>query len=168
MKIDFKILILPLFILGAAGCHNPDPHPEAMDPIYKDIEHAQGEIKGQIESEAKNLEEAKATLKKVVPQTGQIKFAQKHYFDSLARIEKLKQLQRYYALKLKSRESEAQELYLKAFEKDQPWPEPEEFETYKITEMARTKSRHWSVKDRIEQERGLASEKPAAEAAPKD
>ena len=174
MKKNFKLLILPLFFLGAMGCHKPDPHPEAMDPIYKDIEKAQGEVKSQLDSESKAFEEAKNEVKKVVPQTGQIKYAQKHYFDSVARLQKLKQLHRYYTLRLKSRESEAQELYLKAFAKDQPWPDPEEFEVYKITESARTKSRHWSVKERIEKERGPAMEKPAGEgggeggAAPKE
>lgn len=155
-----KLLFLCLALLLAA-CHKPEPNPELRDPIYSDLEAKKKELEGQISTEKKNLEEADGQIKKAVPQTGQIKFARKHYFEIKANLEKLQQLQKYYALRMESRKNEDQTEYLKAFEKDQPWPDPQEFDDYKTQESARFKKRTWNVKERIEQERALANPKPA-------
>ncbi len=157
-----KKYFVVLFILVLSACNKPDPHPELRDPIYKDIEAKQKELAGAIESEKKALEEAEIKLKAVVPQTGQIKFARKRVFESKARIEKLEQLRRYYTIRLESRKLEAQDEYLDAFGRGKggEWPAPEAYADYQINESARTKSRNWSVKERIEEE--LKSSSPAS------
>lgn len=141
------------------GCSKPDPHPELRDPIYNDLLANEKELATSIESEKKNLEEALAKVTAASPQTGQIKYARKHYFETQKRLEKIKQLHRYYQLRIESRTIEAQDSYLDAYDKKQAeaWPNKDEFEEYKARESARTKNRNWSVKERIESEKAAAA-----------
>lgn len=161
-----KKLVLTFILLVLCACNKPDPNPELRDPIFRDLEAKQKEASAALEAEKKTLEEAEKTLAGVVPQTGQIKFARKRLFESKARIEKLEQLKRYYTLRLESRKYEAQDDYLTAFDKGQgkEWPPAEDFADYQVQESARTKSRNWNVKKRIEEEKGPP---PAAAGPPK-
>jgi DNA repair ATPase RecN len=158
-----KKCFLVLFLLVLSACNKPDPHPELRDPIYKDIEAKQKELTGAVESEKKALEEAEKNLSAVVPQTGQVKFARKRVFEIKARIEKLEQLKRYYTVRLESRKFEAQDEYLSAFDqgKGTEWPAAESYTDYQTQESARTKSRNWSVKSRIEEELKASAPPPA-------
>lgn len=159
-----KKLVFLVFLGVLSACNKPDPNPELKDPISQDIQSNIKSIEAQLATERKNLADAEGEIKKAVPQTGQIKFARKHYFDVKARMEKLEQELRYYRLREESRKYEARADYLKAFDKKEAWPSPEEFENYKIAESARKKSRNWSVKERILKENSSASEKkPAGE-----
>lgn len=158
----YFFIIMALFTLG---CSKPDPHPELRDPIYIDLQAKEKELATSIESEKKNLDEASAKMSAASPQTGQIKYARKHYFETKKRLEKIQQLHRYYKLRIESRAIEAQDAYLDAYDKKQPesWPNKDEFEEYRARESARMKSRNWSVKERIEIEKAAAApiNKPA-------
>lgn len=154
-----KRLLFFVFLGLLCACNKPDPNPELKDPIYLDLETRIKEVEGQLATEKKNLEDANNELKKAVPQTGQIKFARKHFFDVKARMEKLNQELRYYKSRKETRIYEARNSYMDAFEKKEPWPDPKEFEEYGIAESARKKSRIWSVKERIAKESSSASEK---------
>ena len=85
------------------GCDRTNPNPESLDPIYADMQKDIASVHGELDAEKKQLEEFNKTLKAVVPQTGQIKFAQKRYFDSKAKIEKLEQQKAYLEMHLESR-----------------------------------------------------------------
>lgn len=139
------------------GCRSPEANPELRDPIYSFLKAKEAQVAGQIAGETKALEEAAGVLKKAVPQSGQVKFAKKHYYTIKDRLEKLEQQRRYYEIRQKSRIAEARESYLQAFHKKEEWPRPEEFEEFKIQESAREKSRNWSVKERIQEELGEPS-----------
>lgn len=156
-----KAVLFCCLALILIACNKPDPNPELKDPIYADLEARRKQIEGEIEAEKKNLEEAQAEIDKAVPQTGQVKFAQKHYYEIKNRIEKLQQQALYYKLRHESRMQEARESYLKAYKKGESWPDPQEFEDYRISESARTKSRNWSVKERMEKELPSGSESKA-------
>lgn len=153
-------------LLCLVGCRKPNPQAYLQDPIYKDLDSSQKAIISQITSEEATLAEAKANMEKAAPQTGQIKFAKKHYYDSLARLEKLKQQKIYYDVRIKSRESEALREYLDYYnqKKEAEWPPKEAFDEYKAREEARAQQKVWSVKKRIEEEKqkDAGPKKPAA------
>lgn len=156
-------LLSTLFCL--VGCRKPNPQAYLQDPIYKDLDARQKAIVSQITAEEATLAEAKASMTKAAPQTGQIKFAKKHYYDSVARLEKLKQQKLYLEVRIKSRESEALREYLDYYnqKKEADWPPKETFEEYKAREEARTQQKVWNVKERIEKEKAkdAGPKKPA-------
>lgn len=146
-----KLLILTLSVLiTLAGCNRPDSNPELKDPIYSDINSSLGSVSQELESEKKSLAEHEQALKDVVPQTGQIKFAEKRVFEAKARITKLEQEKTYLELKLNARLKEARRSYLKAFEKKETWPNPDEWSQYQAEKNLRNAKRAWDVKDRME------------------
>lgn len=158
-----RTLVL-LFILSSlflSGCKKPNPHPELIDPIYLDLQRELGEAQKAVDAEKANLAEHKKNLGLAVPQTGQIKFAQKRYNDSVAMIEKLSQMVKYWELRIETRQKEARKSYLEAYNKEKPWPDPKEWEEYHSVQKMQHIPKTWSVQNRIN-ELGLTKKaKPA-------
>lgn len=140
------LLLVPFLI---AACNKPDPNPENRDEIYQELNKQIAEITHAIDAEEKQLVEHKKNLSEVVPQTGQIKFAQKRVFDSQAKIDKMKQQKNWLEIRTKERLKETRKGYLKAFKANEPWPDPKEFEEYKAQTKLRQAKRDWDVKERI-------------------
>lgn len=144
----FFIALLPGILL--TGCSKPNPTPEVLDPIYGDLSKREADFAAQIAAEEKLLAEHKEKLLKLTPQTGQIKFAQKRYFESLARIAKLEQMKKYYSLRKETRKSYVRTEYLKAFRENRPWPDPKEYQDYKAQKALEDAPRVWNAKERFE------------------
>lgn len=113
---------------------------------------------GQIVEEGKTLEEHKSALAKVLPQTGQNKYAQKRVFDSENRLEHLKQLKRYLEISTESRKMKDTMDYTRALNKGEPWPDPTEFKDYMDRRKGDVIPRAWSYKARVEE---LKDQNPA-------
>ncbi len=145
-----KILLL-LIIVIAVGCNKPNPNPELMDPIFSDIQSQVSSVDAEIAAEEAKLAENSASFENVVPQTGQIKFAQKRVWDSKNRIEKLKQLKKYWEVRKESRKIHARTEYMKAFASGKHWPDPSEYSMYKNQQKLENASRSWNVKKRIQE-----------------
>lgn len=151
--IYFIFLLFPLL----AACNKPDPNPELKDPVYSDLIALQGSTNQALDAEIKKLEGFKQELRDVIPQSGQIKFAQKRVYESQERITKLEQEKIYYELKIKERLSQARKSYAKSFEKKEPWPDPKEWDEYQTAKKLRNAKRAWDVKQRMS-EAGIGSE----------
>lgn len=146
-----KLLLLTISaLIVLVGCNRPDSNPELKDPIYADINATLGSVSQDLESEIKTLTEHEQALKDVVPQTGQIKFAEKRVFESKARITRLEQEKQYLELKLNARLKEARKSYRIAFEKKENWPNPDEWNEYQAEKSLRNAKRAWDVKERME------------------
>ncbi len=141
-------LFLPLIFIA---CDKPNPEPEKIDPIYADIQSQLGAVTSQIKTAEKDLEDKKKELEKVVPQTGQIKFAQKRVDEADNALRKLIQMQTYLELKLKSRKNWAREEYLKAYKKKEVWPSPLEYEEYLAQKKLEESPRNWDAKKRVQE-----------------
>lgn len=74
-------LLLAGFISCLLGCEKPNPNPENLDPIYADIEKNRKAAEADLSAAEKQLEGFRADLEKVVPQTGQVKFARKRVYE---------------------------------------------------------------------------------------
>ncbi len=144
-----RITTLLIFSLFFIACDKPNPEPEKIDPIYADIQARLGAVTSQIKSAEKDLEDNKKEFEKVVPQTGQIKFAQKRVDDSDAALKKLQQMQLYWELKLKTRKNWAREQYLKAYNKKEAWPDPKEYEEYIAQKKLEEAPTTWDAKKRV-------------------
>ncbi len=147
----FIILILCAFSFGAVlGCDKPNPNPESIDPIYSDLSKLHKDAQAQLEARKKDLEGFLVEEKAAQPQTGQVKYATKRVNETKAEINRLKQMVDYYAIKLDSRKEYAFKSYMAAFREKKPWPDPKEFEEYKVQRRLETSSRQWSQKQQIE------------------
>lgn len=144
-----RLVFLLIFSLIFMACDKPNPEPEKLDPIYADIQTKAGSYTSQIKTAEKNFEDAKKELEKVAPQTGQIKFAQKRVDDADAALRKLQQMQMYWELKLKSREKWAREQYMKAYNKKEAWPNPEEYQEYLSQKKLEEAPSNWDAKKRV-------------------
>lgn len=142
------VRILLFSVLFLFGCEKPNPNPELSDPIYLDLKTQTEELSKAVESEKKGLQEHLDNLKKAVPQTGQIKFAQKRVNDAKEKIQKLEQEYRWFEVRTESRKSFAKKEYMSAWRKKQPWPDPKEFEEYKKMKEMRSIPLSWSLKKR--------------------
>jgi hypothetical protein len=147
----FYALLLLFPLLGACE-KKADPNPELRDPIYSDFKAELGLAEQGIAAEKKTLEGHEQELKEVVPQSGQIKFAQKRIYESRDKITKLEQRKLYFELKIKARMAEARKAYRAAFNKGEEWPDPKEYDEYKVaSKLRRDGLIGWNVENRMEQ-----------------
>lgn len=157
------ILVIQIFAL--IGCEKPNPEPEKLDRVFEDMEKQAAAVGADIANFQSQLDEHLATLKKVEPQTGQIKYAQKHVYETSALIDRLKQKKRYWEIRAESRKERDRIEYMKAFREKKPWPPPEEWEQYS-QELQREKNNlHWSYERRMNELGIPLPKKPSAAGA---
>ncbi|WP_374076517.1 hypothetical protein [Bdellovibrio bacteriovorus] len=159
-----RLLSVTIILFALTACNKPDPNPELKDPIYSDLTASLAATTQALEGEKKTLEEHEQTLKDVVPQTGQIKYAQKRVDESKDRITRLEQEKQYLELKIEARKKSSKKSYLKAFKKGEPWPDPKEWDSYQIEKKLRNAKRTWDVNERLK-ETGFGQEKTPVPAA---
>lgn len=137
---------LALCTMFFSACSRPNPTPEVLDPIYNDLlqrsalaktaaESAKSEVKS-LKEQLLNLPARDITRKKL-----QQDLSKKEMQVMVAEQESL-----YYEIRAGQRKKYAREEYLKAFDKGQPWPDPKDFETYKLERKLRDAPREWSNK----------------------
>lgn len=141
------ILILQLCVL--IGCEKPNPEPEKLDQVYEDLEKQAAAVGADIANYQSQLDEHLAALKKVEPQTGQIKYAQKRIYETSALIDRLKQKKRYWEIRAENRKERDKIAYLKAFREKKPWPPPEEWIEYKDSIKNENANLHWTYERRM-------------------
>lgn len=149
VELFMRIFLLLFITVCFLGCNKPNPHPETIDPIYADLQKRAAEAQKSADEEKKIIQEHEKEMKAAKPQTGQIKYAEKRYYESKLRYDKLLQLAEYYKMRADSRIKYAQTEYLKAWNKKEPWPDPTEYKEYLITTEAQFKKRMWNANDRI-------------------
>lgn len=126
----YLYLLLFTFILG---CEQVDPAPELRDEVYKDLLIELDLASKSLEAEQKALEKLIEEKNKAVPQTGQIKFANKKIYDAQSKIDSIQQQKQYFMIKLEQRKSIDRINYLDNKKAGKPWPDPKEMEEYKST-----------------------------------
>jgi len=147
-----KTILGLYFILAMSvlACNRPDSEPEKVDPIYSDIQSKISSVNSQIKSAEKDLDDKKKDFAKVVPQTGQNKFAQRRVEDAQRVLDKLIQMKEYWQLRAESRKRWAREHYLIAFNKKEPWPDPREIQEYIAQKKLEEASPTWNAKQRVQ------------------
>ncbi|MBV2169000.1 MAG: hypothetical protein KUL82_09850 [Bdellovibrio sp.] len=153
-----RIFSLIIILLSLVACNKPDPNPELKDPIYNDLNTSLAAASQALEAEKKTLEGHEQELLDVVPQTGQIKYAQKRVEESKGRITLLEQEKQYLELKIQGRKTIAKKSYTVAFSKGEPWPDPKEWESYQLEKKMRAAKKTWDVNQRLK-ELGFKDEK---------
>jgi hypothetical protein len=162
MKNMVWILTYASFCLMVSGCRHQDKNPQLKDPIYNQIVKDSDAIISQIAAAKVEVEKSKANYDSAPIRTGQQQDAADDYFESKNRLEKLIEHLRYLSLAGEHRIKEDHEEYAKAFEKAEPWPNPQAYSDFLIDQKLQNAPKEWSAEERIKQ-RHPAATKPAAE-----
>ncbi len=165
MKYAILVVILTFFM----GCNKPDPNPEKQDEIYKDLSAEFELATKRLEAETKNLTKLESEKEKVIPQTGQIKFAVRKINETQATITKLQQQKQFFEIKLELRKNDVRDRYMEARRGGRKWPDPEEIIAYQsFIKMQRQKlewDKNKGVKKNVPHGTGAKSEHGAPPAA---
>lgn len=135
-----------LVIMISFGCSRPNPNPELIDPIYSDLLQRSAVAKAGADTkkaEIKKLKEEIAELPARDPTKRKLQ-------EDLSKNEMLlvvaDQEGLYYEIRANQRKTYAREEYAKAFEAGKPWPDPKDYETYKIQRKLKDAPREWTGK----------------------
>lgn len=126
-------LILLFLTFLVTSCNKKDPNPELKDEIYRDYLQELEIANKSIESQEKDVAKLKEELNGAIPQTGQIKYAQKKYFEAEKVLERFKQQRQFFQIKLELRKSDVQYRYEQSLVGGKPYPDEEEIRNYKST-----------------------------------
>lgn len=137
--------LLILFVLTA--CRSPMSHPELADPIYLDLSNIEKRTNGELKSKEKEIE----TLKKKMAEFGPRDVMRRSTARELSKAEQdfvyLKQKAKYFSVRREQRLEYVKAEYPKRFETERPWPDLEEYESYKKVKELQESSRNWQ--DRV-------------------
>lgn len=149
MKTDSKWLItatLVLFTLIASGCNRANPTPEVLDPIYADLVQRSVLAKAAAEGAKEEAKKLREELEKLPARDITRRKTQEDIGKQDSRHNVAEQEALYYEIRAEQRKQYARTEYMKAFEKNEPWPDPNDFETYKLQRKLRDAPREWSSK----------------------
>lgn len=135
---------LVLFIATLiCGCKSEDPEPQLRDPIFKVLSDQASQAKSAYDSQIKKVEDAAKALEKTDANTLDRKLAIRDLASSTLAAKRLAQDMEYYRIRAERRRLEARKSYKIAFNKDQDWPNPAEFEAYQASKRLREAPRSW-------------------------
>ena len=162
-------LFLPISLLATllilSGCKKPLDNPELVDPIYIELVDATAKIKKNMEEEEKQLIEAKKELQKADLTVGEKRQVLKQLSAGDKKLRLMEQDRKFFELRAKSRIVHVREIYPARFEKDLPWPNPDEIAVFEANKRLRGASRNWADNVPKLKYGPKPAEKPKAEAA---
>jgi len=141
-----RVFLLFLVLLSLTSCRSQDPNPELKDPIYKDLsslaKQYSRKLREALETQEKNFKE----LSEAGSNKMNLKVARKKITDNGKKIVQYRQMAAYYRIRSERRKVEGRRAYRIAFEKEQGWPDPREYQSYLINKRLREASRNWSAR----------------------
>lgn len=138
--------VLLSLALMAIACKKPLENPELIDPIYKDLGTELSSAKGSLAAEEKSVKELQDKIKALPPRDiGRIGM-QKELIATEKKVVQLRQNVIYFEVRREQRLKFVQESYMRAFEADKPWPDPNEYAEYKKIKQLRAAPRQWDAR----------------------
>lgn len=137
-----------LFLISAillTGCRSEEPNPEMLDPIYSDLLSKQREVEASLETERKNLLDARKELEDALPNTIDLKNARRKVETTKKTISKLEQESHFLTIRVNRRLVEDRFNYHIAFVSGKDWPDRSEFASYQTNARLRTAPKLWSA-----------------------
>lgn len=102
MRISIAVHFVVYAALSASlsGCKKADPEPEKRDAIFQSYNETAAKGEGEIKAAEAAVAEALADVKAATPQTGQIKYAEKRYWEAKNKLDMTRQ--RVHAAKVQA------------------------------------------------------------------
>lgn len=154
-------MLFCLTMLSIAGCKQKIPDPHTIDPIYADLGLEAKNARTAEETERKAIVELKKKIE-ALPARDPIKGQMiRELYSRERNVVQLKQRAEYFEIRRLQREEYDAQAYEKAFNADQPWPDPQEFKEYKKLKQLNAASRNWD--DRVPKTTRYSKPKPVKE-----
>ncbi|RYZ70332.1 MAG: hypothetical protein EOP05_13465 [Proteobacteria bacterium] len=149
-----------------SGCKpKPIDNPEAIDPIYADLNALNAAATAKAEAQKKKIAELDEEVSKLSGRDPDLKRTL-HEKGNLERgLKQIEQDALYFEVRATQRRQYDKEAYLKAFREGKPWPDPAEFKEYEEQKKLRAASRDWS--ERVPKLTGYNKPDPNAKPAKK-
>lgn len=161
-RFSTNILAMLVVLLGVVSCKKADPNPELKDSLSLTILNELKSAEADLTAAKTAVADAEAELKKVVPQTGQIKYGLKRYWDARNKLTRAEQAIQGLKVRADMRMWQVRVSNLEAFHKGEEFSGAQDQESYLFQKKLDSQSRGWSVKQRRTQA-GLSNErKPAS------
>jgi hypothetical protein len=146
LKTWFITTTVGLVMIGNFGCSRPNPTPELIDPIYADLLQRSAVAKAGAETKKAEIKKLKEELAELPARDPTKRKLQENLSKNEMLLVVADQEGLYYEIRAEQRKAYARDEYLKAFEAGKPWPEPKDFEIYKIQRKLRDSPREWTGK----------------------
>lgn len=144
------LILCSLNLFFSVSCTKRDPNPEFSDVIYTDLQSELEIAKKNLATEDAQMIKTKSELDKVVPQTGQIKYAKNRYFESLNNLDIYRQQVKYFEISLELRRAEAKSRYLESLmASGRAWPDAKEIDDYRTRLKLQKAKLTWNKKPDI-------------------
>jgi len=144
-SIGFGFLWMVMILTGLlSGCSRPNPTPELTDPIYLDLSSRGSLAKAASESVKEEIKTLRAELEALPPRDTNRRKVQQDLRQKETRLMVADQEALYFEIRAQQRKDYARKEYLEAFNADQPWPKPEDFEAYKAQRRLQDSPREWN------------------------
>lgn len=137
--------VLLILSVATMGCEKPNPNPELLDPIYRDLMTRKSAADSEVSSGETELKSAMEAVGKATPQTGELKRARRGVEIVQQKLERAKQESLYLGVLIHQRKKYARKHYLQAYHQKQPWPPKEEYEHYKLVRRLREAPLSWDA-----------------------
>jgi hypothetical protein len=136
-----------IVIFGLSGCKRPHSNPETLDPIYADMLAEVRAAENTIQNEQKEIEALKAKIAALKPRDIMRGSFGRELLSREKKVRSYKERKTYFETRAEQRKAYVQREYLAAFEKDETWPNPADYQTYLATKKLQSVSRNWD--DRV-------------------
>lgn len=138
------LLIQACLLITLVGCKSEDKEPHLRDPIYNDLKREADAYTAAAQAEEAKIQKLEEDYNKAEVRTIDRKTIANDLYKAKESHKKALQMAEYYKIKVKLREAEARIQYKKAFLAGKDWPDPQEFESYKLHKQLQHNSRNWS------------------------
>lgn len=155
---NYFLVLITLTVFS--GCTKTNPNPEATDPIYIDLNQELDVATKGLEDELKNLSKLYSEKEKVVPQTGQVKYADKKIYETQSTITKLQQQKQFFEIKMAVRKNDVQNRYSESLKGGRQWPDKEELANYNSTIKLQREKLNWDRNKGVKKVPRGTKEKP--------
>lgn len=166
----WSILAILALTVCTSGCKSKIKNPESLDPIYSDLQSTLQEHQKSVEDTEKEIEGLKLEIAEAEPNTKELHMSRKKLSEARKRLVRVRQMTRYFEIRLERRRVEDLRAYSIAFEADRPWPDPAEYAAYKANKRLRNSRPQWEARvpklhsrlERYQEGRSLAAEDASA------
>ena len=138
------IFLLILVVSGLSACRSQDPNPELKDPIFQDLSKLRKEYDRKLKEAETTQENNYKELAAAGADGMSLKVARKQLRDNAKKVTLYRQMATYYRIRSERRRVEGRRAYKIAFEKEEDWPKPEEYQNYLVNKRLRMANRSWS------------------------
>lgn len=137
----FFFITCGFFLLG---CKKEHPNPEQLDPIYKELTQKASEASKALENELQKRAELERVIPSLLPNTIDLKNTRRELQQAERAIVALRQQHKYYEIRAERRRVEGRRAYKIAFQNNEEWPKPEEYQAYLASKRLQEASLNWS------------------------